>query len=203
MSPVLFGHRQGSTGILRRAGRGDLCIRGERGQADSLYRYCETPGDCLHSLHSCGAPRSSSTCPLSEPQGSASGELAVGGEIRFSYPLPTRGCQGTVHGAVRCSRDRRRPRSSRRFLKAFRPRWLDLPFVKTARQQTHLRSFGQRLASSSINEIVKDRVKAAGIDRRATAHSGMSKADDPAWLRARPRSGNSFTTLGKTRSSSP
>lgn len=43
----------------------------------------------------------------------------------------------------------------------------DPVFVSLSR----LRSFGQRLASSSINEIVKDRVKAAGIDQRATAHS--------------------------------
>jgi len=34
-----------------------------------------------------------------------------------------------------------------------------------------LRSFGQRLAPSSINNVVKSRAKAAGITRRITAHS--------------------------------
>jgi site-specific recombinase XerD len=36
---------------------------------------------------------------------------------------------------------------------------------------SRLRSFGGRLAPSSINEIVKERARAAGIDRRITAHS--------------------------------
>jgi integrase len=43
----------------------------------------------------------------------------------------------------------------------------DPVFVSLSR----LRSFGKRLAGSSINEIVKDRVRAAGIGRRVTAHS--------------------------------
>jgi len=43
----------------------------------------------------------------------------------------------------------------------------DPVFVSLSR----LRSFGKRLAPSSINEIVKERVKAAGIGRRVTAHS--------------------------------
>ena len=43
----------------------------------------------------------------------------------------------------------------------------DPVFVSLSR----LRSFGRRLAPSSINELVKERVRAAGIDRRVTAHS--------------------------------
>ena len=43
----------------------------------------------------------------------------------------------------------------------------DPVFVSLSR----LRSFGKRLAPSSINEIVKDRVKEAEIGRRITAHS--------------------------------
>ena len=43
----------------------------------------------------------------------------------------------------------------------------DPVFVSLSR----LRSFGQRLAPSSINNIVKDRVRRAGITRRISAHS--------------------------------